>query len=122
MAVPFSSDKVRGRGARESRRLLPKDRAVYADADNKPPKLQPIWQDSANSLPRAPTISAPNFLVEESPVSSVAIIRLGPCTTTDYQISRIYRIEDCFILTILFSAVRFEKKLSANGAEYESQG
>src|SRR5215213_1715766 len=93
MGVPFSLDKVRGRGARENRRLLSKNRADYADAGNKLPELQPIWQDSANSLPRAPASSAPNFLVEESPVSSLAIIRPGPCTTTDYQISR---IEDCF--------------------------
>jgi hypothetical protein len=58
----------------ESRLLLPKDRDVFADADNKDSKLQPIWQDSTNSLPRAPTISAPNFLVEKSPVSSLAVI------------------------------------------------
>src|SRR5215207_9177786 len=77
MAVPFSLERAHDRGARESRRLRPKDRVVYADADNKLPKLQLVWQGSAICLPRAPTISGPNFLVEESPVSSVAIFVLG---------------------------------------------
>src|SRR5829696_5228403 len=71
MGIPSSLKKARGRGARESRRLLSKNRAVYANADSKLPELQPIWQDSANSLPRAPTMSALNFLIGESPVSSL---------------------------------------------------
>src|SRR5215207_8729791 len=81
MSAPFWLRRAHDRGVRESRRFLLKYPAVYADADNRLPELQPIWQDSANSWPRRPTIAAPSFLVEESPVSSLAVILLELCAT-----------------------------------------
>src|SRR5215216_3350524 len=85
MSVPFSPGKANGQAARESRRHLLKDRALYADADNTRPELQPVWQDSAISSPRALTIAAPNFLVRDSPVSCFPVVPVCAITKAHLQ-------------------------------------